>query len=58
MAGSLEEAFMVLQQLTENAISECRYDDAGYYYWIQARQCLDLAKERCIITLLLLLLYY
>lgn len=46
MAGSLEEAFMVLKQLTENAISERRYDDAGYYYWIQARQCLDLAKEK------------
>lgn len=46
MAGSLDEAFMVLKQLTENAISELRYDDAGYYHWIQARQYLDLAKER------------
>lgn len=45
-AGKPEEAFNVLSQLTENAVSECRFDDAGYYYWILSRQCLDLAGDR------------
>lgn len=30
--------------LTENAIEEGRFDDAGYYHWILSRQFLDLAK--------------
>lgn len=45
-AGHPEQAFKVLQQLTENAVAECRYQDAGYYYWILSRQCLDLAKDK------------
>ncbi|KAL3283924.1 hypothetical protein HHI36_018092 [Cryptolaemus montrouzieri] len=44
-AGRPDEAFNVLQQLTENAVSEYRFNDAGYYYWILSRQCLDLAKD-------------
>ncbi|KAK9891411.1 hypothetical protein WA026_014648 [Henosepilachna vigintioctopunctata] len=44
-AGRPAEAFKVLEQLTENAVSECRFNDAGYYYWILSRQCLNLAKE-------------
>ncbi|KAG5888429.1 hypothetical protein JTB14_020204 [Gonioctena quinquepunctata] len=44
-AGKLEEAFKVFIQLTNNAVSECRYHDAGYYYWITSRQYLELAKE-------------
>ncbi|XP_972704.1 intraflagellar transport protein 122 homolog [Tribolium castaneum] len=44
-AGRPDEAFKVLQQLVDNAISECRFQDAGYYYWIVARQFLDLAKD-------------
>ncbi|XP_017773799.1 PREDICTED: intraflagellar transport protein 122 homolog [Nicrophorus vespilloides] len=44
-AGRLDEAYKVLQQLTENAVEECRFQDAGYYYLILAQQCLDLAKE-------------
>lgn len=45
-AGKLDEAFRVLQQLTENAVSEKRFQDAGYYYWILSRQCLELAQEK------------
>lgn len=44
-AGKPDEAFKVLHQLTENAVSECRFNDAGYYYWILSRQCLNLAKN-------------
>ncbi|GJQ71136.1 hypothetical protein Trydic_g1040 [Trypoxylus dichotomus] len=44
-AGKPDEAFGVLQQLTENAVSERRFQDAGYYYWILSRQCLELAQE-------------
>ncbi|XP_044767186.1 intraflagellar transport protein 122 homolog [Coccinella septempunctata] len=43
-AGKPDEAFKVLHRLTENAVSESRFNDAGYYYWILARQCLDLAQ--------------
>ena len=45
-AGKPEEAFRVLEQLTMNAVNENRFDDAGYYYWMLAMQCLDLAAEK------------
>lgn len=45
-AGHPEEAFKVLRQLTDNAVSEHRFEDAGYYYWILSRQCLDLMKDK------------
>ncbi|KAB0796579.1 hypothetical protein PPYR_10640 [Photinus pyralis] len=44
LAGLPDEAFKVLQQLTENAVTENRFQDAGYYYWILAEQCLDLSR--------------
>jgi len=44
-AGRPEEAFKVLHQLTVNAVNESRFEDAGYYYWILARQCLDIANQ-------------
>ncbi|XP_014288077.1 intraflagellar transport protein 122 homolog isoform X2 [Halyomorpha halys] len=44
-AGHPEEAFRVVKQLTENAVSESRFNDAGYYYWLLAKQCLQLAGE-------------
>ncbi|KAK7605351.1 hypothetical protein V9T40_007209 [Parthenolecanium corni] len=43
-AGKPDEATKVLLMLTENAIEEGRFDDAGYYHWILSRQFLDLAK--------------
>uniref|UniRef100_T1IRE0 Intraflagellar transport protein 122 homolog n=1 Tax=Strigamia maritima TaxID=126957 RepID=T1IRE0_STRMM len=42
-AGRQDEALRVLEQLTLNAVNENRFDDAGYYYWMLARQCLDMA---------------
>lgn len=38
------EAVRVLEQLTQNAVIENRFNDAGYYYWKLAMQCLDIAK--------------
>lgn len=44
--GRPERAFKVLQILTENAVNEQRYQDAGYYYWLLSRQYLNLASNR------------
>ncbi|ERL84617.1 hypothetical protein D910_02045, partial [Dendroctonus ponderosae] len=44
-AGKSDEAFKVFQQLTANSVSESRFDDAGFYYWIISRQYLDLSRE-------------
>lgn len=43
-AGKVEEALRVLQQLTNNAIAENRFSDAGYYCWILSLQCVELAN--------------
>nr|XP_026691357.1 intraflagellar transport protein 122 homolog [Ciona intestinalis] len=45
-AGRITEALHVLEQLTENAVDECRFNDAGYYYWMLSMQCLDIAAEK------------
>lgn len=42
-AGQPEKAFEVLNRLTENAINEKRFHDAGYLHWILAKQCLEIA---------------
>jgi len=42
-AGRITEALKVLEQLTENAVIESRFNDAGYYYWMLSMQCLDIA---------------
>ena len=44
-AGRPDQAFRVLQELTVNAVNENRFDDASYYYWVLARQDLDMARE-------------
>ncbi|KAI1301651.1 Intraflagellar transport protein -like protein [Halotydeus destructor] len=44
-AGKINEALHVLQQLSNNAINENRFSDAGYYCWILSLQCLDLANQ-------------
>ena len=44
-AGRPDEAFRVLNELTINAVNECRFDDASYYYWILSNQYVDLANE-------------
>jgi len=33
-----------MEQLTENAVNESRFNDAGYYYWMISMQCLDIAE--------------
>jgi len=38
-----DQAVKVLEQLTQNAVVENRFNDAGYYYWKLSMQCLDLA---------------
>ena len=38
-----DQAVRVLEQLTQNAVIETRFNDAGYYYWKLSMQCLDLA---------------
>ncbi|KND02004.1 uncharacterized protein SPPG_02510 [Spizellomyces punctatus DAOM BR117] len=40
-AGRIDEALRVLEQLTENAVTERRYDDAAYYYWTMSSEQLD-----------------
>ena len=47
-AGLQEEAVKVLEQLTANAVTESRFDDAGYYFWKLAMQCLDIASGQWI----------
>lgn len=42
-AGRQQEALHVLEQLTENAVRESRFMDAGYYYWMLSMQYLDRA---------------
>ncbi|XP_063076713.1 intraflagellar transport protein 122 homolog isoform X2 [Engraulis encrasicolus] len=44
-AGRQAEAVKVLEQLTHNAVVESRFNDASYYYWMLAMQCLDIARE-------------
>jgi len=44
-AGRQDQAVKVLEQLTHNAVKECRFADAGYYYWLLSMQCLEIAKE-------------
>ncbi|XP_067319595.1 intraflagellar transport protein 122 homolog isoform X2 [Anolis sagrei] len=43
-AGRQTEAVKVLEQLTQNAVVESRFNDAGYYYWMLSMQCLDIAQ--------------
>lgn len=31
--------------LTENAVDEQRFQDAGYYYWLLSRQYLNIASD-------------
>lgn len=45
-AGRPDVAFSVLEQLTLNAVNEARFQDAGYYYWVLAQQCLEIASDK------------
>jgi len=43
-----DQAVKVLEQLTQNAVVESRFNDAGYYYWKLSMQCLDLAAGQSV----------
>jgi len=43
-----DQAVKVLEQLTQNAVVESRFNDAGYYYWKLSMQCLDLAAGKSV----------
>jgi len=45
-AGRRTDAVKVLEQLTLNAVAECRFNDAGYYFWQLSIQCLDIAGKK------------
>jgi flagellar basal body-associated protein FliL len=59
-AGYKKEAINVLEELTLNAVSESRYTDASYYYWLLSVEHLNIASGNYILTLELytLELYY
>nr|XP_055115100.1 intraflagellar transport protein 122 homolog isoform X7 [Symphalangus syndactylus] len=44
-AGRQREVVQVLEQLTNNAVAESRFNDAAYYYWMLSMQCLDIAQD-------------
>ncbi|KAH8031379.1 hypothetical protein HPB51_016563 [Rhipicephalus microplus] len=44
-AGRPDEALKVLERLTQYAVDECRFRDAGYYYWLLSRQILESASR-------------
>lgn len=44
-AGRQDEALRVLENLTQNAVNENRFSDAGYYYFLLSMQCLDILQE-------------
>lgn len=40
-AGRPDQSTFMLEQLTHNAVMENRFNDAAYYFWLLARECLD-----------------
>eukprot|EP00817_Percolomonadidae_sp_ATCC50343_P007795 CAMPEP_0117420108 /NCGR_PEP_ID=MMETSP0758-20121206/1516_1 /TAXON_ID=63605 /ORGANISM="Percolomonas cosmopolitus, Strain AE-1 (ATCC 50343)" /LENGTH=951 /DNA_ID=CAMNT_0005201535 /DNA_START=652 /DNA_END=3504 /DNA_ORIENTATION=- len=44
-AGEPEEAIKMIEILSHNAVTENRFNDAAYYFWLLARKSLDLAIE-------------
>eukprot|EP00455_Lapot_gusevi_P044462 TRINITY_DN5556_c0_g8_i1.p1 TRINITY_DN5556_c0_g8~~TRINITY_DN5556_c0_g8_i1.p1 ORF type:complete len:717 (+),score=248.02 TRINITY_DN5556_c0_g8_i1:1-2151(+) len=41
-AGRPDQSLRMLEQLTVNAVTENRYQDAGYYYWLLAQESLKM----------------
>ena len=44
-AGRVNEARNVLQALTDNAVNETRFNDAGYYNWLLSKEYLTALSE-------------
>lgn len=45
-AGRTKDANRLLKQLSNSAIAEERYLDASYFYWLLAKQYLDIYHEK------------
>ena len=45
MAGQPEESMSVLTTLAKNAVTEKRFRDASYFYWLLSQITLDLQKS-------------
>lgn len=45
MAGQPEESILVLTMLANNAVTEKRFRDASYFYWLLSQLSLDLPKS-------------
>lgn len=45
MAGQPEESIVVLTMLANNAITERRFRDASYFYWLLSQLSLNLSKS-------------
>lgn len=43
-AGRPDLSSKMLDQLTHNAVLECRFDDAGYYFWLLAQEQLRMLQ--------------
>lgn len=45
MAGQPEESIGVLETLAKNAVTERRFRDASYFYWLLSQLSLNLTKN-------------
>lgn len=45
MAGQPEESILVLTMLANNAVTEKRFRDASYFYWLLSQLSLDLSRS-------------
>lgn len=45
MAGQPEESIGVLKMLAKNAVTERRFRDASYFYWLLSQLSLNLPKN-------------
>lgn len=45
MAGQPEESILVLTTLAKNAVSEKRFRDASYFFWLLSQITLDIQKS-------------
>eukprot|EP00282_Hemiselmis_andersenii_P015967 CAMPEP_0114129596 /NCGR_PEP_ID=MMETSP0043_2-20121206/11561_1 /TAXON_ID=464988 /ORGANISM="Hemiselmis andersenii, Strain CCMP644" /LENGTH=1170 /DNA_ID=CAMNT_0001222885 /DNA_START=82 /DNA_END=3591 /DNA_ORIENTATION=- len=44
-AGKPEESVRMLEFLTRGAVTEQRFSDAGYFYWMLSCECAEMAKQ-------------
>jgi intraflagellar transport protein 122 len=44
-AGRVDQSVKMLQHLTQNTVSEGRFEDAAYYYWLLSLECANTNKQ-------------